>query len=215
MIVALGNAAGGAAASLCTQAVIVPVDIIAQRLMLGRGDRLTSTVSSVASDIFQHEGFRGFYRGFLPSVMTYLPSASIWWGTYGLVRHEMVHALQPDDKTMLVAVQAVSSVSASLFAWLIPRSWRLRAFFVLRMSVTLTNPMDVIKTRLQTLRYEGTGPAPTIGAVVKELVNADGVLWVKKGWGARLLNSAPASVRRYRLTVNVLTLYKVLNGLCL
>ncbi|RHY31476.1 hypothetical protein DYB32_003462 [Aphanomyces invadans] len=40
---------------------------------------------SISRDIFRKQGILGFYKGYIPSVLTYAPSSGIWWGFYGAV----------------------------------------------------------------------------------------------------------------------------------
>lgn len=89
------NFAGGACASLASQTLVVPLDIISQRMMLaGQGVDVHTTngtrertrgLVSVAKLIYRAEGLRGFYRGYLPSIATYAPSSAIMWGSYGFL----------------------------------------------------------------------------------------------------------------------------------
>jgi solute carrier family 25 protein 44 len=86
------NFVGGACASLVSQTVVVPLDIVSQRMMIS-GQGMSRNQSrqhdrgffSVIKHIYQRKGLRGFYKGYLPSVATYAPSSSIWWGSYGLL----------------------------------------------------------------------------------------------------------------------------------
>lgn len=87
------NFAGGACASLASQTLVVPLDIVSQRMMLaGQGvDAHTANCTrerargllAVAKQVYRMEGLRGFYRGYLPSIATYAPSSAIMWGFYG------------------------------------------------------------------------------------------------------------------------------------
>lgn len=68
----------------------------------------------------QQEGARGFYRGFLPSILTSLPSSGAWFGMYGFVRHALMErfpAPAPVSELHLplhdMALQSVASVCAS------------------------------------------------------------------------------------------------------
>lgn len=39
--------------------------------------------------IFQREGIRGFYRGYVMGIASYLPYNVLWWTTYGNIRRGM------------------------------------------------------------------------------------------------------------------------------
>lgn len=72
--------------------MVVPLDIVSQKMMIdGQGVDVHKTrerrrgFMAVTKSIYRAEGVRGFYRGYLPSIATYAPSSSIWWGSYGLL----------------------------------------------------------------------------------------------------------------------------------
>ena len=91
----IADAAGGATASMCSQVLGVPVDIISQRQMVqgvavraASGDgtvRLRGYRNGVHAlrEIIAAEGVRGLYRGFGASIATLVPGSAIWWGFYG------------------------------------------------------------------------------------------------------------------------------------
>lgn len=91
----------GGAASLATQTIIVPFDVISQHIMIMgmdvKGKRLNPLkidVSNqqnksrlavlVAKEIMKKDGFLGFYRGYLASLLVYVPNSALWWGFYSL-----------------------------------------------------------------------------------------------------------------------------------
>lgn len=96
----------GGLASIIGQTLSVPVDIVSQHMML-LGQRrktvnveakLTSlqtlnipesarqsrfgAVSAVVNAIFQREGFGGFYKGYLVSLLVFAPNSALWWFFY-------------------------------------------------------------------------------------------------------------------------------------
>ncbi|CAH9088796.1 unnamed protein product [Cuscuta epithymum] len=138
---AIANGAGGLIASLCSQSVFVPIDVVSQRLMVQgySGHASYNGGFDVARKILKCEGIRGLYRGFGLSVMTYAPSGAVWWGSYGssqrfiwrhLVDMNEQKELDPSDG-MIVAVQAAGGIVAGATASLV------------------TTPFDTLKTRLQ------------------------------------------------------------------
>lgn len=98
----------GGVASLVAQTVVVPVDIVSQHLqilpvsnqMKGTERPLKTvlvqpvdapvngmvnsfgTTKSVVLKIYRRNGLQGFYKGYLTSVITYVPTSGIWWLSY-------------------------------------------------------------------------------------------------------------------------------------
>ena len=147
-----GLIAGGCA-SFAAQTLTVPVDVISQKQMVqGQNASLQkaenvgkhSSKSGEANQkislklkgpieiiriIWRESGFRGFYRGYLASLMTYAPSSSIWWASYGAYT-TIFTDIAPLD-TSKVFIQALSGPLAGITA------------------AVATNPLDIIRTRLQ------------------------------------------------------------------
>mmetsp|Transcript_1538 Transcript_1538/g.2971 ORF Transcript_1538/g.2971 Transcript_1538/m.2971 type:complete len:403 (-) Transcript_1538:119-1327(-) len=73
----------GATASLATQLVLVPVDVVSQRQMIYSKEGKGLGFWTVTSEILRRDGFRGLYRGLPISILTYVPSSAIWWSAYG------------------------------------------------------------------------------------------------------------------------------------
>ena len=143
----------GACASFAAQTLTVPVDVISQKQMVqGQNMSLEQTNSFGKVDdgkvdnraqfksqrkgpidiirvIWRESGVRGFYRGYLASLMTYAPSSSIWWASYGAYTAIFSDILSFD--TPKVVIQAISGPLAGITA------------------AVATNPLDIIRTRLQ------------------------------------------------------------------
>lgn len=95
----------GGCASLVGQTLIVPFDVISQHMMvLGMGthglnplgirthaneSKFRLTVN-IAKEIYRRDGFIGFYRGYLASLMAYVPNSAMWWSFYHLYQGEFV-----------------------------------------------------------------------------------------------------------------------------
>ncbi|EFJ49371.1 mitochondrial substrate carrier [Volvox carteri f. nagariensis] len=205
----VANFAGGAVASLATQSVTVPIDVISQKQMMVRL-------------ILKEEGIGGLYRGFGASVATFVPSSAVWWGAYGTYQ-KLIWALRyhspgeagggvaaaaavavPGDGAAatavpggqppvghstgeVVAVQTLSSVLAGFTSGL------------------LTTPVDLVKpalhpamcpqlygalaTRIQ-VSYKHDGATPTFGEVARQIMREDGVGGFLRGAVPRMLNAS-------------------------
>ena len=111
----------GGLASLCSQLVVVPIDVISQRLMIqgggaaagaggaaaaaaGSGAAATATGAAAGAthkvtavqlvhQIVQREGLLGLYRGFWASAATFVPTSAIWWASYGAWQPVLWHQI--------------------------------------------------------------------------------------------------------------------------
>eukprot|EP00850_Spirogloea_muscicola_P010819 SM000065S20168 [mRNA] locus=s65:150032:151964:+ [translate_table: standard] len=178
---ALASSAAGMTASLSTQAVFVPIDVVSQRLMVqGAGEpggtRYKGGVDAFRT-IIRTEGVRGLYRGFGMSVVTYAPSSAVWWGSYGASQRlfwswlgysgESTAVLQqpaPPSHAMVMGVQAFGGTCAGGVAALV------------------TTPLDV-------MQREGGG-RPSVSDTVRRLVRDEGLRGFYRGLGPRWASMA-------------------------
>lgn len=141
------SAMAGVGASLAAQTITVPIDVVSQMLMIqgqhgrllkhktsavgdieGMSNRYHGTVKTI-QNIYRHGGVKGFYRGFLASLSTYAPSSAVWWGSYNgfTVLYDSVTPIN----TPPIFIQSIAGGCAAI------------------VSSVLTNPFDVLRTRLQ------------------------------------------------------------------
>ncbi|EPS62965.1 hypothetical protein M569_11822 [Genlisea aurea] len=170
---AVANGVAGMMASLCSQAVFVPIDVVSQRLMVqGYAGHATYTGGvDVVRKVIKSDGVRGLYRGFGLSVMTYSPSSAVWWASYG-ASQRIIWQLLDNDHTSpsvgkIVLVQAAGGVIAGATA------------------SCVTTPLDTIKTRLQVMGHE---KRPTARHVIKTLISEDGWTGLYRGLGPRFFS---------------------------
>ncbi|KAK3510192.1 hypothetical protein QTP70_026782 [Hemibagrus guttatus] len=177
----------GGSASLVAQSITVPIDVISQQLMMqGEGKHLTrfkvkpqvtsGAKNSVAfgqtrdiiAQIFAADGFRGFYRGYVASLLTYIPNSAVWWPFYHFYA-EQLSKMAPSDCPHLV-LQAMAGPLAAATA------------------STVTNPMDVVRARVQ---VEGR---TSVIETFKELLREEGFWGMTKGLSARIISSTPTAI---------------------
>ncbi|KAK3004869.1 hypothetical protein RJ639_019537, partial [Escallonia herrerae] len=174
---AIANGIAGMTASLFSQAVFVPIDVVSQRLMVQgySGHASYNGGLDVARQVLKSDGIRGLYRGFGLSVMTYSPSSAVWWASYGssqrfiwrLLGHVTGSDEPPPGEGTIVAVQAAGGILAGATA------------------SCITTPLDTIKTRLQVMGHE---KRPTARQVVKGLISDEGWTGFYRGLGPRFFS---------------------------
>ncbi|XP_050234897.1 uncharacterized protein LOC126683107 [Mercurialis annua] len=208
---ATANAVAGLSAAMAAQLVWTPIDVVSQRLMvqggngkLGYGSASSMCKYSNGIDAFRKivrtDGFRGLYRGFGISILTYAPSNAVWWASYSVAQrmvwggigccyssktfgdgngngngngNENVGGISGNNvvRPDPKTVMAVQGVSAAMAGGV---------------SALITMPLDTIKTRMQVLDGEENGRrGPTIGQTVRNLVKEGGWTACYRGLGPR------------------------------
>ncbi|TMW67119.1 hypothetical protein Poli38472_012235 [Pythium oligandrum] len=170
------NFVGGGCASLISQTIVVPLDIVSQRMMVsdqGVSRRKTRGFLAVTKDVYRTEGVRGFYRGYLPSIATYAPSSALWWGSYGLLvptYFNLMSSWDLDPFWKQVLAQALSGGSSGI------------------LTAVVTNPMDIVRTKTQIYtQYDAID-------TLKYILQRDGWRGLMTGVNARLLSMGPSGV---------------------
>ncbi|CCI50062.1 hypothetical protein ABG067_006365 [Albugo candida] len=183
----VSNFLGGAAASLVSQTVVVPLDIVSQRLMVSEqlvqqhqmkhpssaSVNSSQNMSSIVRAIYHSEGWRGFYRGYFVSIATYAPSSSIWWGSYGFILPIYFKWLQScdiDPSWKQVLAQAFSGGTSGV------------------LTAVLTNPLDIIRTKSQIYTQYSTMQT------LKYILNREGARGFMTGAVARIMSMGPSGL---------------------
>lgn len=132
----LCNAGAGAAAGIIAATFVCPLDVIKTRLQVHGVPKLTngtvkgSLIVGSLEQIFQKEGLRGMYRGLSPTVIALLPN----WAVYFTMYEQLKSFLCGEDKNHHLSVGANVIAAAVAGA----------------ATTIATNPLWVVKTRLQT-----------------------------------------------------------------
>mmetsp|Transcript_10193 Transcript_10193/g.15052 ORF Transcript_10193/g.15052 Transcript_10193/m.15052 type:complete len:357 (+) Transcript_10193:155-1225(+) len=181
LVSTLSGAAAGGFAAVSAQTIVVPMDVISQRQMIMNTESYKahgSALQVVQNVMKKHGGIKGLYQGFGLSIMSGLPTGSVWWATYGgcQVRLSSYTALQPspagDHPILQYAkrglLQLLSGISAAVVA------------------STLTQPLDVVKTRLQV--GSSSSSSSSMVVVAQELWNTSGYRGFFRGLGPRIMH---------------------------
>jgi len=176
------NFMGGACASLFSSTITVPLDVISQLLMIqdGKVNKRTYTGGIHAcKEIIRTEGIRGVYRGYAASVMVYAPSSALWWSFYSILKRNIMIF---KDKTRFKGKGDLLCYSAcGVTSGII--------------TVTITSPLDVVKTKLQVLSFkqDKTQPRMTFTNIAKNVWRTEGFKGYFKGVTARMMSITPVS----------------------
>lgn len=174
--------------SFLLQTIIVPFDVISQHLMLigqkmdnsaksspgtnylavnTEGRSKAQIVYDITRAIYVKDGLPGFYRGYTASLCTYVPSSASWWTFYHFFQ-EIYETVTPSF-VPLMALQCAAAMSSGCA------------------SCALTNPLDLVRTRVQVQRR-------SIPDTVRFLWRTEGLRIFTKGLTARMTSSVIYSV---------------------
>ena len=169
-----GGVAGGMAA-VSSQAIIVPMDVVSQKLMVMEysKNREKGSAVNVVNSIIRTEGYGGLFRGFGLSLFTSIPAGSIWWAAYAGVKDQLNHYLDanyPPESIPVMARQGIIQITS--------------AFSAAFASSILTQPLDTIKTRIQVAKGKPSFFSPL--SIAKELTSTSGLYSLYKGLMPRM-----------------------------
>mmetsp|Transcript_31998 Transcript_31998/g.101982 ORF Transcript_31998/g.101982 Transcript_31998/m.101982 type:complete len:342 (-) Transcript_31998:15-1040(-) len=178
----------GALAETVTCAMWVPIDVIVQKIQIeplghAAGWRCglspvaglartkgPSSLSSleVARKIWLEDGITGFWRGTDVHLLLFVPQGAIWWASYEHTKKMLNTRMQTvDDK----ALNVMAGMSAGVI------------------SSTLTNPLDIVKVRIQTKVEQSTSIVKTL----VDMVRREGLRSLGKGLAPKIFMSVPVS----------------------
>ncbi|PON42496.1 Mitochondrial carrier protein [Parasponia andersonii] len=169
------HAAAGVFATVASDAVITPMDMVKQRLQLksspykGLGDCVRRVLAE--------EGFGAFYASYRTTVVMNAPFTAVHFAAYEAAKRGLTEFSPQSASDERLLVHATAGAVAGALA------------------AALTTPLDVVKTQLQCQgvcgcdRYSNS----SIGDVIKSVVIKDGYHGLMRGWIPRMLFHAPAA----------------------
>ncbi|KAI9092446.1 mitochondrial carrier [Phlyctochytrium arcticum] len=167
----LSHAAAGAAATIVSDGLMNPFDVVKQRMQV-HGSTYRSVVGA-ALDIFRKEGMAAFYVSYPTTLMMTIPFQSIHFSTYEYFRQSFNPSGRYDPKTHIAAGAIAGAAAAAL-----------------------TNPLDVAKTLLQTRGTAGDTTIRQASGLVEAfrlIYQRHGLMGFTMGAKARVLSHMPAT----------------------
>ncbi|RAL54376.1 hypothetical protein DM860_001504 [Cuscuta australis] len=165
----LCEASAGASAGAIAATFVCPLDVIKTRLQVhglpevAQSGRRGSVIITSLQHILRTEGVRGLYRGLSPTLVALLPNWAVYFTVYGHLKG-------------LLQSQTNTSAQLSIGANMIAASGAGAA------TAIATNPLWVVKTRLQTQGMrEGVVPYKSVASALKRIVTEEGVRGLYSG----------------------------------
>ena len=214
----IADAAGGATASLCSQVLGVPIDVVSQRQMVqgvsvraadGGETKMKGYRNGVHAmrSIVKTDGIRGLYRGFGASIVTLVPGSALWWGFYGTYQRAIWSAVPESmggggalGRLEVEGEGEGGGAGKAMGGWETPEPSEGTVMGVQiasglvagATSGFLTTPLDIIKTRLQVLSGAPGADARqhTFTSTARALYNEHGAMGFLRGVRPRMTSVA-------------------------
>ena len=181
--------ASGVVAQACAGVIYTPMDVVKERmqvqqmLLRGSGAGLAARpppvmfASSAAcfAAILRAEGPRGAWRGYWAANAAWWPWNVLYFVAYERLRDAAADRMAGGDKAALPPLVSAAAATAAAAA-----------------ATVVTNPVDVVKTRLQALPG-GAGAAGGALGVARAMYAAEGNAVFAAGMAARVLSIAPGA----------------------
>lgn len=169
------HAASGVFATVASDAVFTPMDMVKQRLQLNSSPY--KGVLDCVKRVLREEGIGAFYASYKTTVVMNAPYTAVHFATYEATKRALME-VSPDsvsDERWVVHATAGAAAGASAAA--------------------LTTPLDVVKTQLQCQGVCGCDRFVTgsIRDVLRTILEKDGYRGLMRGWLPRMLFHAPAA----------------------
>ncbi|GJP32908.1 hypothetical protein CLOM_g17492 [Closterium sp. NIES-68] len=179
---AVAHATAGALATVASDAVLTPMDVVKQRLQLKRSPY--AGVVDCCRKMMQEEGLTAFYRSYRTTLVMNVPFTAVHFATYEATKVWLGRALPGealpgqgvlDEDRLLTHVLAGGAAGA--------------------LASAVTNPLDVVKTRLQCQGVCGVKriQSASVTAALRSIVREEGWGALLRGMRARMLFHTPAA----------------------
>ncbi|KAK2643207.1 hypothetical protein Ddye_024970 [Dipteronia dyeriana] len=189
------HAVSGVFATVSSDAVFTPMDMVKQRLQLGNNSTYTG-VRDCIKKVLREEGFGAFYASYRTTVLMNAPFTAVHFTTYEATKRGLSE-ISPEiagDESLIVHATAGAVAGAS--------------------AAVITTPLDVVKTQLQCQGVCGCDrlKSSNIRDVIQTIVKKDGYRGLMRGWIPRMLFHAPAAAICWSMYEAGKTFFQELNG---
>ncbi|CAN0925419.1 Protein MITOFERRINLIKE 1, chloroplastic [Linum grandiflorum] len=161
----------GAMANVISSAIMVPKELITQRMQAGITTQTTSSWE-VLVNILKNDGILGLYAGYSATLLRNLPAGVLNYSSFEYLKGAVLRKKKEGDK---VELEPIESVVCGALAGAI--------------SASLTTPLDVVKTRMMTSSAAARNSG-RMAETVKRVLVEEGFVGFGRGIGARVVHGA-------------------------
>ncbi|XP_068662373.1 protein MITOFERRINLIKE 1, chloroplastic [Aristolochia californica] len=157
----------GAMGNIISSAIMVPKELITQRMQAGAKGRSWE----VLLRILERDGILGLYAGYSATLLRNLPAGVLSYSSFEYLKSAVLSTTKKGH------LEPIESVCCGALAGAI--------------SASLTTPLDVVKTRLMTqMQGDAKKRIGGVSATITQILKEEGWIGLTRGMGPRVLHSA-------------------------
>lgn len=164
----------GIAATVASDALMTPFDVLKQRMQVGDKAKSTSVkLFQTAASVYRREGLSAFFISYPTTLFTNIPFAALNFGFY----EYLLSILNPENKYNPYYHCVSGAIAGGIAA-------------------ALTNPLDCIKTALQTRGISTNESLRSVNGFVsaaRALHKQGGLSAFSRGWKPRIIFNVPST----------------------
>ncbi|PVV00934.1 hypothetical protein BB560_004663 [Smittium megazygosporum] len=150
---------------------------------------------SVIQSIIQKDGIKGMFKGFIPTISRECPGTALWFGTYEIICHKYL-----EHKNNILKASTDGVVARRLTKDDVGPGMLILAGGSAGIVYNFaTFPIDVIKSRVQTMDVIGTSAQKnaSIREIASGIYKSGGIPGFYRGLGVTLLRAFPANATMF------------------
>ena len=172
--VPLAPSVAGALATVLLDGLMTPMDVVKQRMQLATDATRYPTVLSCVKNVYSTQGASAFFAGYRATLIMNVPFTAVYMGTYDFAKRLLLSRNKNEQK-FSAGSHCLAGAAAGGSA------------------AAVTNPLDVVKTRLQTQGEVGARRYRGLTDALSAIYVEEGFAGLMRGVRARIMFQAPAA----------------------
>ncbi|XP_075221962.1 dephosphocoenzyme A carrier isoform X2 [Lycorma delicatula] len=142
----------GSLAGVTSQSMTYPLDLARARMAVTRGQESYSTLIQVFATTWKESGIKGFYRGYIPTILGVVPYAGTSFFTYGTLKNKYKEQFGEPSAVANLVFGACAGITGQCTSY----------------------PLDIVRRRMQTANITG-GEYKTVYGTLKKIYKEEGL----------------------------------------
>lgn len=170
----VATAMAGVCATIAGDGIMTPMDVVKQRMQLAANGTYSS-VMECARRVYANHGLRAFYAGYGATLVMNVPFTAVYFSGYETAKKMILDWRRKDEHEFSAASHCAAGALAGALA------------------AASTNPLDVVKTRLQTQGEVGARRYRGLLDALRSIRVEEGLSGLMRGVRPRVLFHMPAA----------------------